>query len=150
MGDYILGGVIAGLLAWLIKIVSDLANAVEMFLQPQIVFYFGNARLLKMQLKDTQSLPLTIVAEDKFGNPVPGAFDAAPAWALSDPSFGSVVAAADGQSASVVPANGKLGDLQVQVSASIGGKAVAGSFPLTIIPGDATQVAIQPGTPVDQ
>lgn len=100
-----------------------------------------------MNLKVSQNLPIAIVAEDKFGNPT-GAFDSAPAWSLTDPTLGSVAPAADGLSAVVSP-SGKLGSCQVQVLGQADGKAIQGSLDLVLIPGDATQIVLQAGAPVD-
>lgn len=105
-------------------------------------------RLQSMQLKDNDQLPLGLEADDKFGNKT-GGLDAAPAWALSDPTFGTLTAAADGMSANFTP-NGKLGDVNVQVSAAASGVALAGSLPVTVIAGDAAALVITPGTPVPQ
>lgn len=92
-------------------------------------------------------LALSILAEDKFGNPT-GAMDSAPKWSMGDPSLGEVVASDDGMSAVVKP-SGKLGSCQVQVLGQADGKAISGSLDLVLIPGDATQIVIQPGVPMD-
>lgn len=111
-------------------------------------FYVRGKRIKYMNLKVSQQVSVAVVAEDKFGNPT-GAFDAAPAWSLSDPSLGDVQVAADGLSALVVP-NGKLGSCQLQVLAKADGKDLAGSLDLVLIAGDATQIVLQAGVPVDQ
>ena len=100
-----------------------------------------------MNLKVNQALPMTIVLEDEFGNPT-GAADAPPAWSVTNDSLGSLVVADDGMSAQFNP-SGKLGDCQVQVNSSAAGATVIGSLDLTLVPGDVTQIILQPGTPVD-
>lgn len=100
-----------------------------------------------MNLKVNQQLPVSIVAEDKFGNPT-GAFDSVPAWTLSDPTLGTVTPAADGLSAVLVP-SGKLGNGQLQVLGTADAKQISGSLDVVLIAGDATQIVLQPGTPVD-
>lgn len=114
----------------------------------QIGFYLDGKRRTDMDLKVSQQINPVIVAEDKFGNPT-GALDGAPAWSLSDPSLGTITASADGMSATVVP-NGKLGTCQVQVSGQSDGKTIMGSLDLNLLAGDATQIIIQAGVPVDQ
>lgn len=104
-----------------------------------------------MNLKDSQQVTISAVIEDAKGVAVPGAaFDAPPTYGLDDASFGTVAPAADGLSALFVP-NGKQGVCHVQFSASVAGKSFAGqSEDLNVIPGDATQVALTLGAPVDQ
>lgn len=101
-------------------------------------------------LKDTQKLTYSLTGQDPKGNPVgPMSFDAPPAWGLSDPAMGDLVAAADGLTAELTP-SGKLGAVLISVTASSGGKALAGQFQETITVGDVSSIGIQPGTPVDQ
>lgn len=100
-----------------------------------------------MNLKVSQQLPIQIVAEDKFGNPT-GAFDAPPAWSVTDPSLAVVTASDDGLSATVAP-TGKLGACQVQVLGQADGKQITGTLDLALIAGDATQIVLQPGAAVD-
>ena len=100
-----------------------------------------------MNLKVSQQLPVAVVAEDKFGNPT-GAFDSVPVWSLSDDTLGVANASADGLSAVVVP-SGKEGTCTLQVLASADGKQLSGSLALVLIAGDATQLVLQAGTPVD-
>lgn len=104
-----------------------------------------------MNLKDSQEVTVSAALEDAKGNPVPSAtFDAPPVWGLDDASFGAVTPAADGLSALFVP-NGKLGVCHIQFSASLAGKAlVATSEDINVVAGDATQVALSLGAPVDQ
>lgn len=159
-GEFLIG-LIVGLAAMPFFLVLWL---ITLFLFTQLLILFGYARRLSprhvrlsfivggkkvthMFLKASQKLPVTLLAEDAFQNPG-AALDAPPAWALTDPTLGSVVAADDGMSAVVTP-SGKLGDCQVQVTAVADGKTVAGALDLSIIPGDATQLVISAGTPVD-
>lgn len=100
-----------------------------------------------MNLKVNDFLPVSIVAEDEFGNPT-GALDGAPAWSMSDSTLGTVEASEDGMSATVKP-SGKLGTCQLQVLAAAQGKQISGSLELVMIAGDASQIVIQAGTAFD-
>lgn len=104
-----------------------------------------------MNLKDSQQVTVNAAIEDAKGVVVPGAaFDAPPTYGLDDASFGDVTPAADGLSALFVP-NGKQGVCHIQFSASVGGKSFSGqSEDVNVIPGDATQVVLSLGSPVDQ
>jgi hypothetical protein len=99
----------------------------------------------KMDLKVNDILPVTLLVEDKFGNQN-GSLDAAPTWAVVDASFGAFAAAADGLSGVFTPA-GKVGTAALQVSGLIGGAPITGTLALNLLPGDATQIVITPGTP---
>lgn len=84
-------------------------------------------------------------AVDEFGNPVPvPAFDAPPAWSVSDSTLAAVQASDDGLSAVVVP-TGKLGACKLQLLGAVGGKSMSGSDDLVLIPGAAVSVALVPG-----
>ena len=96
-----------------------------------------------MDLKVSQEVPVSIVAEDRFGNPT-GACDAPPSWSVSDPSLGAATVAADGMSAVFIP-SGKIGACQLQVSGIAQGHSIAGALDLNLLAG-----VIQPGAPVDQ
>lgn len=109
----------------------------------------GGKRVKKMQLKDSDKLPLSLEVDDKFGHPTSAPLDAPPAWALADATLGTIEVSADGMSASVIP-SGILGDTKVQVSALVGGKAFSGEMDLSIIPGDAAAIVIKPGDVVPQ
>lgn len=111
----------------------------------KMYFIINGTRMDKMNLKVSQTLPMSVVAEDEFNNPV-GAL-ASPAWTVVDPTLGTIVASDDGQSATFTP-SGKLGTTQIQVLVN-DGKVINGSLDVVLIPGDATQVVIQAGTPVD-
>lgn len=104
-------------------------------------------RVTTMQLKDNFAQPLSLEVDDKFNNPTSSPLDAPPAWAVTDETLASVAASDDGLTAVLTP-TGKLGDFEVQVSAAAGGKPLAGSLPVTIIPGDADHIAIIAGDPV--
>ena len=101
-----------------------------------------------MNLKANDNLPLTIQAEDKFGNQV-GALDTPPTWSVADTTMGAVAPATDGMSAVFTP-SGKEGSTQVQVAGAVNGATIMGSLDVTILAGDAAQIVIQPGTPAAQ
>lgn len=107
-------------------------------------------KVFSMNIKVTQSLPLSIAITDKFGNPAQ--VDGAPSWSLTDPSKGSLVASDDGMSAVFTPA-GPLGDVMVQVSADAdlgeGVKSILGELPVSILAGEAVSVSISAGPPSD-
>lgn len=98
-----------------------------------------------MQLKDNQGVALSIVVEDSFGNPTSSPLDAAPAWAMDDASLADLQVSDDGMSVKVLPKGGKLGSFKVQVSATVAGAAVAGEFPIEVIPGDAAKIEVKAG-----
>lgn len=100
-----------------------------------------------MILKDTQKLPMSIIAVDVKGQPA-GSFDAPPAWSVVDAALGSVSVAADGMSAEFVPA-GVLGTTKVQVAALAGGKSIVGELEISVVASDAVSIQIQAGAPVD-
>lgn len=108
----------------------------------------------KMFLKLNQSLPMSIEIQDKFGNPAQ--VDGVPAWALTDPSLGDLVVAADGMSASFSwnVANAKSdSSLKVQVSADADlgpdQKSILGELQLDAQAAEAAVIAIKPGAPID-
>lgn len=103
-----------------------------------------------MQMKVTQKIPLSIKPVDKFGNDAK--LDGVPAWALSDPSKGSLAVAADGLSGEFVPA-GAVGSLEIQVSGDAdlgeGVVPIMGSLPVDLLPGDAVAIQVAAGPAVD-
>lgn len=106
--------------------------------------------ITKMQMKVTQTLPLSIKPVDAFGNAA--VVDGAPVWSLSDPALGALAVAADGLSAVFTPA-GALGSLQVVVSADAdlgaGVKTIIGQLPVDLLAGDAVAVQVAAGAPID-
>lgn len=104
-------------------------------------------RIKKMNLKANDMLPVSIQAEDKFGNSV-DTLDAAPAWTVSDETMGSVESSEDGMSAEFTP-SGKEGTVLLQVLAQEDGKQIAGTLEVNVIAGDATKIVIAAGTPVE-
>lgn len=104
-----------------------------------------------MNLKDSQQVTATALIEDKKGVPVPDAqFDQPPVYGLDDASFGDVVVSDDGLSATFVP-NGKQGICHIQFSGVFNGETVTGtSEDINVVPGDAAQVVLTLGAPVDQ
>lgn len=121
---------------------------------PAVGFEFytgaGARKVTEMNLKVSQSLPLSIAPVDKFGNAAK--VDGAPSWSLTDPSLGSLSPASDGLSAVLVP-SGKIGSASVQVNADAdlgeGVKAIVGELPVDFLAGDAASVSIAAGDPSD-
>lgn len=107
-------------------------------------------RIVKVIIKVNQTLPIGLSITDKAGNPA--SVDGIPAWSLSDSSLGAIEASSDGMAAVFTPA-GKLGDLQVQVSADAdlgaGVNTIIGALAVTIAGGDAAVVTLAGGAPVD-
>ena len=103
-----------------------------------------------MNLKVTQSLPVSIEIKDKFGNPAQ--VDGVPAWSLTDPSKGALAVGENGLSAVFTPA-GPMGDVSIQVSADAdlgeGTKSILGELPVSILAGDAATISIAAGEPTD-
>jgi hypothetical protein len=116
----------------------------------RIVFQTMGEEIDKMQMKVTQKLPLEIKLVDKFGNAAVA--DGAPAWSVSDPALGDLVVAEGGMSAEFTP-KGATGSCLVQVSADAdlgeGMKAIMGSLPVDLLPGEAVEVQVSAGAPVD-
>lgn len=114
----------------------------------RISFIIAGKREVSMNLQVSKQLSIGgVVPEDKFDNPT-GPLDAPPTFSVTDPTLGSVVAAADGLSVVFTP-SGKLGSCQVQALGQAGGKVINGSLDLVLIPGDATHIVLQAGIPVD-
>jgi hypothetical protein len=111
--------------------------------KPRLLFIVGGEEVTHMQLKDNATLSIAIAASDAKGNPTKLDPAAVPAWALDDATFGDLVPAADGMSAVFTP-NGKLGDLNVQVSIPAVGSepALSGSLPVTVIASDAVAITL--------
>lgn len=96
-----------------------------------------------MQMVVDKVLKLKIAPVDKFGNPAK--VDGAPAWSLTDPALGALVADADGMGATFTPA-GAVGSLAVQVNADAdlgeGVKTLAGELPVELLAGEAVAVNV--------
>lgn len=100
----------------------------------------------KMDLKVNKKLPVALVLEDQFDNVVP-APSTPPTWTVADVSMGTVEVAADGMSATFMPA-GRLGTTQLQALVVTETQTIQGLLELNLIAGDATEVILQPGTAV--
>ena len=85
-------------------------------------------RVTNMFLPVTKKLPLSLDILDAKGNPAK--VDGAPAWALTDPTFGALEVAEDGD----------LGE---------GVKQILGELDVEVLGGEAVVVAIKAGEPVD-
>ena len=107
-------------------------------------------KVSKMFLKVSQSLPLFVAFVDAKGNVA--TVDGAPAWAVSDESLATLVVAADGLSAVIMPV-GPLGSFKVQVKADadLGGgvKEILGELDIELVGGEAVAVNISAGEPTD-
>ena len=91
-------------------------------------------------VKDDSALIFGIEADDKFGNPVVLDAANAPAFTLSDDSFGAIVASAgtDSPTSYQFISNGKLGVVQLQ--AAIG--EIKGILDLNVVAGAAVSLKI--------
>lgn len=107
-------------------------------------------RIKKMNLKVTQSLPLSIAIQDRFGNKAP--VDGIPEWSLTAPDSATLSVSADGMSAILTP-SGPLVPFEVHVNADAdlgaGVKSILGVLPIEMMPGDAEIIAIAAGSPTD-
>lgn len=125
---------------------STAASLVEFY----VVTGDTKRKVLFMNLKVSQKLPVSIEIKDKFGNPA--SVDGAPTWSLTDPSKGSLAASDDGMSAIFTPA-GQVGEVMIQVSADAdlgeGVKAIIGELPVTLVAGEAVSVSVSSGEPSD-
>lgn len=115
------------------------------------VYIEGEKRKVsKMFLKNSQSLPLFVAFVDAKG--APAVVDGFPAWAVSDESLATLIVAADGLSAVVMPV-GPVGMFKVQVKADadMSGevKEILGELDIEVIGGEAVAVNISAGAPSD-
>lgn len=119
----------------------------------RVIFYAtidGEKRkVIKMFLKDDQSLPVSVEFVDAKGNAAK--VDGAPVWAVSDEALATLDVAADGLSAVVKPV-GPLGSFKLQVKADAdlgeGVKEILGELDIEVIGGEAVAVNIKAGEPV--
>ncbi len=110
-------------------------------------FVAGNRKVKYVNLKVSQSLPLEVIAEDKFDN-VTQALDEAPVFSLTDDSLGSLKVDESGLKAVFKP-SGKLGELEVHVAGKADGKEVFGKLSLSLLPGDAVEIVLKAGEAFD-
>ena len=96
-----------------------------------------------MQIKDTQTLAISISTEDAKGNPAALDSAAVPAWTLDDATFGDIAVGSGGLSAVFTP-NGKLGACNVQCSipAVNDEPAMVGTLPVTVVASAASQIVL--------
>lgn len=129
---------------------SVLKHEFEKFLRPRVVILIGNDIARRIKMKDTEKATASLAEVDSKGFPVSPAqpFDAAPAWAIDDPTVASLAPSADGTTCDVVAI--KPGSANLSVSAAIGGVPFAGSSPVLVTAGDAVSIAIQLGAAVPQ
>lgn len=106
-------------------------------------------KVVKMFLKLTEKLPLSIEVKDALGNAAQ--VDGAPAWALSNPDLGSLIVADNGLSATFFPSTA-VGQVEVQVLADAdlgeGVKQLLGTLVIDLISGEAVSVSIVAGSPL--
>lgn len=101
----------------------------------------------------TQQCALALEITDSHGNPAQ--VDGVPAWSSADDGKVSVEPSADGMSATIF-AEGPMTTAPVQISVTAdadmgeGIKPLVGLLDVTIIGGEATVIAITPGTPTEQ
>lgn len=101
-------------------------------------------------MKDSEKATASLAVADAKGFPISPApaFDAIPAWAIDDSSVASLSPSADGLSCDVIAL--KPGSVNLSVSAAVGGKPFAGSLPVLVVAGDASEISISLGSPVAQ
>jgi hypothetical protein len=111
--------------------------------------------IMAFTLRDDQKVLLSIQPLDAKGKP--DAVDGAPTWASSDETQVTVLAAADGLSATASgvapPADPTaLARIVVTANADLGSGVtpITGSLDLTITGGSAATITITPGTPANQ
>lgn len=103
------------------KIQADLQPPPAVKLEIKLGGVIGENGML--QVADTGSVLASVEADDALGN-AGAKLDSVPAWTLSDASFGTVNAAADGMTA-VVVLTGKLGTFKLHVEAQSAGATLA-------------------------
>ena len=98
-------------------------------------------------LRDDQKVSLSIQPLDAKGNPA--RVDGVPAWSVSDPSLGTVQAAADGLSAVFTAQQTGTVQVSVTVDADLGPgvRALSGTLDIQIEPGEAVSIGIIAGVP---
>lgn len=94
-------------------------------------------------------LPLSILPVDAAGNPA--RVDGVPGWTVSEAVYGALEVAADGLSATFVPA-GVLGAVQIRVDADadLGGgvRTISGLLDVQVEAGEAVSLSITAGVPI--
>jgi hypothetical protein len=95
-----------------------------------------------------QMVDVSVAFVDDHGNPA--TVDGMPVWASSDDTILSVIASADGMSATV-SAVGPAGQAQVSVTADAdlgaGTVELIGLMDIQVVAGDAVSAVLTPGTP---
>lgn len=127
---------------------SELKSEVDMFLQPQIRFYVRDVLQRRLKMKDTEKVTAVIELDDAKGFPTGQAFDQAPLWSIDDESIATLAPSEDGLSCDVI--GQKPGNALLSVAGVAGGVSYAGSIPVPVIAGDATQIKVSLGAPVAQ
>jgi len=97
---------------------------------------------MSITLQDTQEVTLNLGLKDAEGNA--GTVEGVPAWSVDDASVALVTPADDGLSALV--AAGALGTATISVVVN----GITQTIGITVVGGDATQISIVAGTPVDK
>lgn len=100
-------------------------------------------------LKDNQNVSVTLQAKDKAGQPLPFTPATPPVWGSSDTTIVTVVASADGLSATVTTV-GNLGNCQVVVDfTDTDGTPVKGIGDITVTNSGLGSFSLVFGTPTD-
>lgn len=99
-------------------------------------------------MKDTEKVTASIELDDAKGFPTGTAFDQPPVWTVDDPTIATLAPSADGMSCDII--SQKPGNAQVSVAGVAAGVSYAGSVPVPVVAGDATQIKVSLGTPVAQ
>lgn len=115
--------------------------------QPEFRDVFAEVNMAAGQLKTTQQATLVVQKLDRKGNPTTDDFDAPPAWGSSDHAVATVETDAAG--VATVKA-GAPGVCQISFDAANEGVQFAGTFDLTVVPGDVASVTISIGTVEEQ
>lgn len=99
------------------------------------------------QLTVDQQVPCTLQFVDAHGNVAP-APAGVPTWTVDHPELLTITAAADGMSATLVPASAE-GVAVVTVSLAVDATTtITGTLSVTIVGGAVASITIVPGTPV--
>lgn len=103
-----------------------------------------------VNITDSQKATLAIKPKTKKGNDA--TLDGPPAWASSDETIATVVADEGGLSATLTAVRPGTCDVTVTGDADLGEgtKPIVGTLAVSVTPGEAVQIDIEAGEPVDQ
>jgi hypothetical protein len=100
---------------------------------------------VRMDLAADQKVTATVEYTDEVGNPTGTPADASATWAVSDPSIISMTDNGDGTAE--FAATGTLGQAEVTLTATAGGKTFTGTDILVVVAGLAERANVVFGTP---